>query len=161
MVNRKLPAIWFGGDYNPDQWDEKTWQEDIRLMKEQHVNVVTLPVFSWAHIQPDEDEYDFGWLDRIIGMLYENGIHVILATPTAAQPAWMSKRYPDILPTDISGRKKHHGARNNFCPNSREYRRFSSSIAERMAERYKDSPAVVMSNLGGGLLAREYVNWGF
>ena len=75
MVNRKLPAVWFGGDYNPDQWDEQVWKQDIEEMKRQHVNVVTLPVFSWAHLQPAEDRFDFEWLDRILDLLYENGIH--------------------------------------------------------------------------------------
>lgn len=144
MVNRKLPAVWFGGDYNPDQWDEQVWKQDVEEMKRQHVNVVTLPVFSWAHLQPAEDHFDFEWLDRILDLLYENGIHVIMATPTAAQPAWMSKKYPEILPVDIAGRKKQHGARNNFCPNNETYRMFSRRIAGAMAKRYCKHPAIVL-----------------
>ncbi|MDW7658048.1 MAG: beta-galactosidase, partial [Bacillota bacterium] len=89
--------IYYGGDYNPDQWPEEIWQEDMRLFRLAGVNLVTLPVFSWAKLQPDEDHYDFAWLDRILDLLHENGIAVCLATPTAAQPAWMSRRYPDIL----------------------------------------------------------------
>src|SRR4030043_2131027 len=97
----RLSKIFYGGDYNPDQWDEYVWEEDIRLMKVLKVNAVTLPVFSWARIQPSEDKYDFLWLDKILDLLGRNGISIIMATPTAAQPAWMSKKYPEMLITDI------------------------------------------------------------
>lgn len=144
MNNNKIKGFFYGADYNPDQWSEETWIEDIRLMKLYGVNVVTLPVFSWAKLQPSENEFDFSWLDKIINLLYENGIYVNMATPTAAQPAWMSKKYPDITRTDIYGRKRKHGGRVNFCPNSPEYRRFSKAIAGKMAEHYKDNPAIVL-----------------
>lgn len=144
MINNKIKGFFYGADYNPDQWSEETWIEDIRLMKIYGVNVVTLPVFSWAKLQPSENEFDFSWLDKIINLLYENGIYVNMATPTAAQPAWMSKKYPDITRTDIYGRKRKHGGRVNFCPNSPEYRRFSKAIAGEMAEHYKDNPAIVL-----------------
>lgn len=144
MINQKLPGIWFGGDYNPDQWPEELWNDDVRQMKLQRVNVVTLPVFSWARLQPSEDTYDFTWLDRIIRKLSENDISIIMATPTAAQPAWLSNKYPEILPVNINGMKRKHGARNNFCPNSLEYRKASRNISEKMAERYKDEKALVL-----------------
>lgn len=144
MILNKLNKIFYGADYNPDQWDEDTWKEDIRQMKIHGVNVVTLPVFSWAKLQPSEEEFDFSWLDKIIDMLYENGIYINMATPTAAQPAWMSRKYKEILPTDIYGRKRKHGGRTNFCPNSLNYRRLSRKIADKMAEHYKDHPALVL-----------------
>ena len=136
--------IYYGGDYNPDQWPEDTWQEDMRLFRLAHVNLVTLPVFSWAKLQPAEDQYDFGWLDRILDLLHANHIAVCLATPTAAQPAWMSRRYPDILPVDEQGRKRTHGKRVNICPNSPSFRRFARAIAVKMAERYANHPALAM-----------------
>lgn len=144
MMNHKLPAFFYGGDYNPDQWPDEIQEEDIRQMKVHHVNAVTLPVFSWAKLQPSEEEFDFLWLDRILDKLYQNGIFFILATPTAAQPAWMSKRYPDILPVDLHGRKRKHGGRTNFCPNSPSYRKFSKLIAEKMAQRYGKHPGLLM-----------------
>jgi beta-galactosidase len=144
MINNKIKGFFYGADYNPDQWSEETWIEDIRLMKVYGVNVVTLPVFSWAKLQPSENEFDFSWLDKIINLLYENGIYINMATPTAAQPAWMSKKYPDITRTDIYGRKHKHGGRTNFCPNSPEYRRLSKTIAGKMAKHYKDNPAIVL-----------------
>jgi len=144
MIHDKPNAFLYGGDYNPDQWPEDCLAEDIRQMKVHHVNTVTLPVFSWAKLQLDEDKYDFAWLDRILDTLYQNGIHFILATPTAAPPPWMTKRYPEILPVDTDGRKCRPGGRTRFCPNSPRYREFSAGIAERMAERYGDHPGLLL-----------------
>lgn len=147
MINPKLPAIYYGGDYNPDQWDEETWKEDMRLFKLAGINLVRLPVFSWAKLQPAEDKYDFDWLDRVLDMLVENGIYACIATSTAAQPAWMSLKYPEVLPVDVYGRKRTHGKRVNFCPNSEKYREFAAKLVRKLAERYKDHPALIMWNV--------------
>ncbi|WP_411169578.1 beta-galactosidase [Clostridium sp. MB05] len=144
MIRKKVPFLFYGGDYNPDQWTEEIWDEDIRILKKMKMNIVTLPVFSWAKLQPNEDTFDFKWLDEIIDRLYKNGISVVMATPTAAQPAWASKKYKDILPVDTYGNKRHHGGRSNFCPNSSDYRRLSSIIASKMAEHYKENKAIVL-----------------
>jgi beta-galactosidase len=144
MINPKLPIIFYGGDYSPDQWPEEEWIKDVELFKQANVNIVTLPVFSWAKLQPAEDRYDFEWLDKVMDLMAENGINVCLATPTAAQPIWMSLKYPEILPVDIEGRKRTPGKRVNFCPNSKKYREFASNIAVKLAQRYKDHPALAM-----------------
>ncbi len=128
--------ILYGGDYNPDQWSPAVWREDMALMQALGVNTVTLPVFSWAKLQTAVTEYNFGWLDDIMGLLHDHDIQVIMATPTAAQPAWMSRQFPDILPVNIYGLKHQHGGRCNFCVNSPSYRRFSANIAAKLAERY-------------------------
>lgn len=141
---RKADRIYYGGDYNPDQWDEKTIEEDMRLFKKAGINLLTLPVFSWAKLEPEEGVYDFEWLDRIIDKIWENGIYVCLATPTTAQPAWLSTRYPEVLPVDIAGRKRTHGMRVFFCVNSLKYRERAAAIAEEMAKRYAHHPALVM-----------------
>jgi len=167
MINSKLPAIYYGGDYNPDQWPEEIWKEDMRLFKKAGINIITLPVFSWAKLQPAEDTYNFEWLDRILDLAWENNIYVCLATSTAAQPAWMSKKYPEILPVDVEGRKRTHGARVNFCPNSKIYRKFSKELAGRMAERYKNHPGLVIWHIGNEYgtycycehCADEFRNW--
>ena len=101
---KQADRIYYGGDYNPDQWDEQTLREDMRLFKKAGINLLTLPVFSWAKLEPDEGVYDFDWLDKIIDTIWANGIYVCLATPTTAQPAWLSTRYPEVLPVDIQGR---------------------------------------------------------
>ncbi|MDF2921398.1 MAG: beta-galactosidase [Paenibacillaceae bacterium] len=148
MINAKLPTIWYGGDYNPDQWPEEIWHEDMSLFRKAGINMVTLPVFSWAKLQPSEDVYQFGWLDRLLQLAADNGIFVCLATSTAAQPAWMSSRYPDVLPVDIDGRKRTHGSRVNFCPNSLTYRHFSVRLAAKLAERYGSHPALAIWHVG-------------
>lgn len=86
---KQADRIYYGGDYNPDQWDEATIAEDMRLFKKAGINLLTLPVFSWAKLEPDEGVYDFEWLDKIIDQIWANGIYVCLATPTTAQPAWL------------------------------------------------------------------------
>ena len=143
----------FGGDYNPEQWDESVWEEDMRLFKLAHVDTVTLNVFSWAALQPSEDVYDFSKLDKIMKMVKDNGLKVVLATSTAAHPAWMAKRYPEILRVEFNGMKRKFGGRHNSCPNSPVYRKYSVRLADKLAERYKDYDNIIawhISNEYGG-----------
>ena len=143
--------IYFGGDYNPEQWDEATIEQDMKLFEQAHVNMVVLPVFGWAKLEPQEGVYDFEWLDRILDKLWSHGIRVCMATPTTAQPAWMSHKYPEVLPVDIQGRRRTHGMRVFFCHNSLKYRERAAAIAEAMASRYQNHPA-----LAGWHIANEY-----
>lgn len=154
MINLRFPSMYYGGDYNPDQWPEEVWNEDMRLFKLAGINIVTLPVFSWARLQPSEDTYDLGWLDRVIDLVWKNGIHICLATSTAVQPAWMSLKYPSVLPVDVDGRKRTHGARVNFCPNSGKYRELSAGLAGKLAERYGEHPGLLVWHIGN-----EYGNY--
>ncbi|MBB6673381.1 beta-galactosidase [Cohnella nanjingensis] len=153
MINEKLPKIWYGGDYNPEQWEADTWPEDDRMFKLAGIDVATINVFSWALSQPNEDTYDFAWLDATIDRLHANGVYVCLATSTGAHPAWMAKRYPEVTRVDYHGRKRKFGGRHNSCPNSPVFRRYSRLIAGKLAERYKDHPAILVwhvSNEYGG-----------
>jgi len=134
----------YGGDYNPDQWPEETWQEDARLMREAGVNLVSLGIFSWAKMQPGPDEYDFLWLDRLMDLLHEHGISVNLATPTASPPAWMVRLHPEMLPVTADGVTLWHGSRRHYCPHNPDYHRYATRIATQLAERYKNHPALAM-----------------
>lgn len=151
MHSKKTPFVLYGGDYNPEQWDDATIEQDMQLFKRAGINLVTLPVFAWAKIEPREGEYHFEWLDKILKKLWENKIYVIMATPTTAQPAWLSKNYPEVLPVDIAGRKRTHGMRVFFCVNSEKYRERAAAIATEMAERYHTYPGLV-----GWHVANEY-----
>lgn len=136
--------VYFGGDYNPDQWDEATIDEDMRLFKQAGINLVVLPVFSWAKLEPEENVYRFEWLDRLMDKFAEHDLKVGLATPTTAQPAWLSKKYPEVLPVDKQGRKRTHGMRVFFCVNSPKYRERAAAIAEQMAMRYAHHKNLVL-----------------
>lgn len=147
----KLKKTPFGGDYNPEQWPPEVWEEDMRLFREAHIDTVTLNVFSWALIQKDETTYDFSMLDRIMDLVTEHGLNIILATSTAAHPAWMAHRYPDILRTEFDGRKRRFGGRHNSCPNSPTYRKYGPMLAKKLAERYHSR-----SNLLAWHISNEY-----
>jgi beta-galactosidase len=153
VINDKLPKIWYGGDYNPEQWDAPVWAEDERMFKLAGIDVATINVFSWALIQPSEDTYDFSSLDELMDRLYKNGTYVCLATGTGAHPAWMAHRYPEVTRVDVQGRKRKFGGRHNSNPNSPIYRKYSTLLASKLAERYKDHPGLVawhISNEYGG-----------
>lgn len=153
IENKKVKKILYGGDYNPEQWPEETWEEDMRLLKLAHIDVVTLNVFSWASLQPNEDTYCFEKLDKIMEMVRKHGLQVCLATSTGAHPAWMARKYPDILRTEFNGMKRKFGGRHNSCPNSPSYRKYSVNLAKKLAERYQDYENIVawhISNEYGG-----------
>lgn len=137
-------AIRFGGDYNPEQWTRETWLEDIELMREAGVNLVSVGIFSWALIEPREGEYDFSFLDEVLDLLAGAGIDVDLGTPTTVPPAWFWTAYPEARPVTRDGVTLGFGSRGIVSPSSPEYRRAASAIAERLAERYAHHPAVVM-----------------
>lgn len=149
----KVKKILYGGDYNPEQWPEEIWAEDMRLLKEAHIDIVTLNVFNWAALQPDESTYDFSRLDRVMELVRENGLKVCLATSTGAHPAWMARKYPDVLRTEFSGMKRKFGGRHNSCPNSPTYQKYSVMLADKLAERYKGWDNIIawhISNEYGG-----------
>ena len=152
-VSAKAPYIWHGGDYNPEQWPSSVWEEDFDLMQQAAMTSATVGVFSWVSLEPSEGVYTFDWLDKIMDGLHAHGLQTVLATPTAAQPAWLSAAYPDVMYADDRGVRHHHGRRVNYCPNSQNYRRLSVKIAQELATRYKDHPALLLwhiSNEYGG-----------
>lgn len=151
--SNKVNKIVYGGDYNPEQWPEEIWADDMRLLKEANIDIVTLNVFIWAALQPSEETYDFSKLDKIMEMVRDNGLQVCLATSTGAHPAWMAKKYPDILRTEFNGLKRKFGGRHNSCPNSPTYEKYSVRLAQKIAERYRDYNNIVawhISNEFGG-----------
>jgi beta-galactosidase len=101
----QLPSLAYGGDYNPEQWPEATWREDSELMQQAGVNLVSLGVFAWAHLEPRPGEYDFGWLDRVIEILHAQGVKINLATATASPPPWLARLHPESLPITAAGVK--------------------------------------------------------
>ncbi len=150
-MKKTFGRILYGGDYNPNQWPKEVWAEDMRIFRQASINSATVNVFSWAKIQPAEDVYDFTTLDEIMDMLSDEGYDIVLATSTAALPAWMVKRYPEVSRTDYEGRRHTFGQRHNACPNSLVYQKYARRMAEMLAERYKGRVAVwhVNNEYGG------------
>ena len=141
-----IEKLCYGGDYNPEQWIgyDGIWDEDIRLMKIAGINCVSLGIFSWAMLEREEGVFDFSWLDTIINKLYENGIYVILATPSGARPPWLAQKYPEVLRTREDRVKNLFGRRHNHCLTSQVYRKKTAMIDEELSKRYGKHPAVVM-----------------
>jgi beta-galactosidase len=148
---RSLPALAFGGDYNPEQWPPAAHVEDRALMRESGVDLVTLGVFSWAWLQPTPDTWDFAWLDRQMDDLHEAGIRVDLATATASPPPWLTHRHPEVLPVTEDGRTLSPGGRQAFCPSSPVYRDHALALCTALAERYRDHPALALWHVSNEL----------
>lgn len=144
----KAAKIPFGSDYNPEQWPEEVWEEDMRLFALAGVDCVTLNTFSWVSLQPDEDHYCFEKLDKIMDLVQRNGLHVILATSTAAHPAWMARKYPDVLRTEFSGLRRKFGSRHNSCPNSPVFQKYSRKLAKELAKRYGRRGNIIAWHIG-------------
>ncbi|MER6979233.1 beta-galactosidase [Streptomyces carpinensis] len=139
----RTPRLLYGADYNPEQWPRTVWEEDVRLMREAGVNLVSVGIFSWARIQPAEDSWDFTWLDEVMDLLHEGGIGVDLATATASPPPWLTTAHPEILPVTAGGETVWPGARQHWRPTSPVFRRHALRLVRQMATRYADHPALV------------------
>ncbi|MEV8564996.1 beta-galactosidase [Streptomyces sp. NPDC051322] len=146
----------YGGDYNPEQWPEEIWHEDLRLMKSAGVNSVTLGVFSWSMLEPEPGAREFGRLDTLMDLMHDNGIGVVLATPTSAPPPWMGRLHPDTLPVTEEGRTEWWGGRQHFSHSSATYRRYAAAITEDLAARYGGHPALTMWHINNEYCTFDY-----
>ncbi|ANJ29025.1 beta-galactosidase [Agromyces aureus] len=140
--------LWYGGDYNPEQWPRETWTEDVRLMRRAGVSVATVGVFSWAKLEPEDGRFDFDWLDDIIGRLHAAGIAVDLATATASPPPWLTRAHPEVLAVTADGRTWSSGSRGHHNPSSAAFRRHADRLVGRLAERYAHHPALIAWHVG-------------
>ena len=122
--------------YYPEHWQEARWQVDAVQFKAVGLSVVRMAEFAWALLEPRQGEYEFRWLDRAVNVFAAEDFQIVLGTPTAAPPAWLSQNYPDILRVDVQRVRREHGARRQYCPNSSTYREFTRAIASAMAARY-------------------------
>lgn len=154
-ISSKCPHLLHGGDYNPDQWldQPQILQEDMRLMKLAGCNAMSVGIFAWTALEPEEGKFTFNWLDKVMDDLSANGAFAVLATPSGAKPAWMSQKYPEILRVGKLGVRNLHGMRHNHCFTSPIYREKVRIINSKLAQRYKDHPALIIwhvSNEYGG-----------
>jgi beta-galactosidase len=144
-INPKFAHILHGGDYNPEQWLEtpEVLDEDIRLMKLAGINTVSVGIFAWVSLEPEEETYRFEWMDALLERLVKNGLAAILATPSGSKPAWLSHKYPEVCRVDVHGNREPHGGRHNHCRTSPVYRTKAIAINTHLASRYKDHPALL------------------
>ena len=140
----RLDGLAYGGEYNPEQWPEEVWEQDVALMREAGVTLVSVGIFSWGTLEPRPGEYEFGWLDQVLGLLHGAGIAVDLGTPTAAPPPWFLHRHPEARPVTRDGLVLGGGSRQAYCPSSPAYAAAAGEITRRLARRYGTHPAVVL-----------------
>lgn len=148
-------ALLHGADYNPEQWQNSPGiiDDDVSMMQQAHCNVMSVGIFSWAKLEPEEGCYDFGWLDTVLEKLHQKSVQVFLATPSGARPAWMSQKYPEVLRTGRDRVPALHGGRHNHCMTSPVYRQKVQAMNSQLAARYAHHPAVIgwhISNEYGG-----------
>ncbi len=141
----------YGGDYNPEQWPEEIWRRDAQLMREAGIDFATVGVFAWARLQPTPEQWDFGWLDRVLDLLHEHDVRVDLATATASPPPWLTARHPEVRPVDERGYRYEIGSRQTWSTASTAYREHSLVLVRRLAERYGDHPALAMWHVSNEL----------
>ena len=139
-----VETLCYGGDYNPEQWPEEVWAQDVELMREAGVNLVSVAIFAWARLEPEPGRFDFGWLDRLFDLLHSAGIRVDLGTPTAAPPAWFYAAHPDSRVVTRDGVVLAHGSRGMASPSSPAYREACLRITAALAERYGSHPALAL-----------------
>ena len=137
------PSILLGAAWYPEQWPEARWAEDLKLMQAAHIHMVRVGEFAWSRLEPQEGQYDLDWLDRAVSLAGQHGIAVVIGTPSAAPPAWLTQKYPDTLRTEQDGRKAKHGNRQQGSPTSARYREFCRRIADQLARRFGRNPNVI------------------
>jgi len=135
--------ILLGVDYYPDQTPEALWEEDSRMMSDMGFTNVRIAEFAWALMEPSEGKFEFGWLHRAIQILHKHNIGVILGTPSAAPPPWLSAKYPDIFEVNAQGQRLRPGGRRFTCPTNPVYRKLSLAIATQMAKKFGETEGVI------------------
>jgi len=148
----KLP-LELGAAWYPEQWPESRWNSDLTLMEQAHLHFVRIGEFAWSTMEPSEGVYKIDWLERAIRLAEKHHIAVLIGTPTAAPPAWLTQKYPETLRTLADGRKDEHGGRQQFDWSSSKYREFCRDIVTRLAERFGHDPNVI-----GWQIDNEYAN---
>ena len=122
--------------YYPEAWNPDQWERDIKNISEIGFEFIHLAEFGWAKMEPEEGKYDFSWLDKVVVLSAKYKLKVIMGTPTAAPPVWLTQKYPDALIVLETGERAQHGTREHYSWSSNKYRELTTGIVSAMAKRY-------------------------
>lgn len=139
----QMDELTLGVCYYPEHWAEELWEDDFRRMREMNISVIRMAEFSWSILEPEEDRFDFSFFERVMDLAHRYGLKVILGTPTATPPAWLTHKYPEVLNANKEGVLYRHGMRRHYNYSSPKYRQFCERIVRTMVETYKNHPAVI------------------
>jgi len=149
----RTPPLLLGAAWYPEQWDEATWESDLTLMEQAHIHFVRVGEFAWSTMEPSDGNFQLDWLEHAVRAAERHHIAVVLGTPSAAPPAWLTQKYPETLRTDANGHKDGHGNRQQFDWSDPKYRELAARIASKMVERFGHDPNVI-----GWQIDNEYAN---
>jgi beta-galactosidase len=149
-------ALLLGASWYPEQWPESRWDEDLKLMEAAHITFARVGEFAWSRMEPSEGKYDLDWLDRAIAKAAQHHVAIVIGTPTAAPPAWLTQKYPDVLRVEMDGRRAVHGNRQHFSFTSERYREFCRKIAAELAKRFGHNPDVIGWQIDNEYAASSY-----
>jgi beta-galactosidase len=135
--------FYFGADYYPEHWPEERWPVDADLMVEAGFNIVRLAEFAWSLMEPTESHFDFEWLDRAINILSDQGIHIVLGTPTASPPPWLMSKNENLFLVNENNVRATYGLRREYCINNPLYHLHTEQIVKKMAEHYAENSNVI------------------
>jgi len=127
-------------------------------MKEVGINCVRLFETAWHRFEPREWEFDFDWASRILDLLKEAGIGAVIATPTAAPPAWMLSKYPEVLRVTPDGRRGGHAPGRRYSVVSSRYREFCARIVDQMVHAFRGHEAIVGWQIDNQMFGADYGN---
>jgi beta-galactosidase len=153
--------MYFGVDYHPEQWvfpyggtaenPESQWLQDAQLMRTAGVNVIRIGEFCWGLYEKEDGKFNFDWLKRVMDIMGDHGIQVVVATPTAAPPIWLTRKHPEILPIDERGLVKHEGTRRAVCLNSDVYWTYSKRVVDNLAQAVGQHPQLIAWQVDNGI----------
>jgi beta-galactosidase len=148
-----FPTVLYGAayynEYMPGDQAARL-EKDVALMKAAGLNVVRMGESTWSLWEPEDGQFDYAWMDRIVDAMGKAGIKVILGTPTYSIPAWMYHEHPEILvdripPGEFGGKAEPavYGLRQNMDTDSPAYRFYVERLIRHIVSHYKDNPTVI------------------
>jgi beta-galactosidase len=132
-----------GAYYYPEQWPREQWERDFDNIAAMGLQIVHMGEFAWFSLEPKPGEFRFDWLDECVAMARKRKIDVILCTPTASPPIWLSHGHPETRPIDAHGTPMRFGGRRHYSPTSAPFREATARIVTALADHFGKHPSVI------------------